>query len=133
MCGGVVFLEEGLKGIGYMLFGILFVRIIGVGIGIGIVYIDKLYVFIIVDILYFGKLKKIFLIVVGLIGYGFYNNVSLYFIIKGGFIGFLNVGIVLLVCKLIKFFLMGGYLIYSFSGGCNIFILGYMYKVKDNI
>jgi hypothetical protein len=133
MRGGAAFLDDAPKGIGHISFGASPNRTIGIGAGIGFVHINKLYVPLTVDISYFGTPGKITPIIVGSAGYGLYNNKNAYFTTKGGFTGSLNAGIALPAKKSTKFFLMGGYSIYSFTGGQNVQTAGYTYKAKDNL
>lgn len=133
MRGGAAFLEDAPKGIGHISFGLSPKRTVGMGVGIGFVHIDKLYVPLTVDISFFGTPKKVSPIIIGSAGYGLYNNKNAYFTTKGGFTGSLNAGIALPAKKSTKFFLLGGYSIYSFTGGQNIVTSGYTYKAKDNI
>jgi len=131
--GGAAFLEDAPKGIGHISFGASPNRTIGIGAGIGFVHIDKLYVPLTVDISYFGKPGKVSPIIIGSAGYGLCNEKNAYFTTKGGFTGSLNAGVALPTKKFTKFFVMGGYSIYSFSGGQNIQTAGYSYKAKDNV
>lgn len=133
MRGGAAFLEDAPKGIGHISFGLSPKKTVGIGVGIGFVHVDKLYVPLTVDISFFGTPKKVSPIIIGSAGYGLYNNKNLYFTTKGGFTGSLNAGIAFPAKKSSKFFLMGGYSIYSFTGGQNIVTSGYTYKAKDNI
>lgn len=133
MRGGAAFLEDTPKGIGHISFGLSPNKAVGIGAGIGFVHIDKLYVPLTIDISFFGKTGKISPIVVGSAGYGLYNNKNSYFTTKGGFTGSLNAGIAFPARNTTKFFVMGGYSIYSFTGGQNIQTAGYSYKAKDNI
>lgn len=133
MRGGAAFLEDAPKGIGHISFGLAPHKAIGVGVGVGFVHIDKIYIPLTVDISFFGEPKKVSPIVVGSAGYGFYNNANSYTGTKGGFTGSLNAGIALPAGKSTKFFLMAGYSIYSFTGGRNIVTSGYTYKAKENI
>lgn len=133
MRGGAAFLEDNPKGIGHISFGLSPNKSVGIGAGIGFVHLDKLYVPLTVDISFFGKPDKISPIVIGSAGYGLYNNKNQYFTTKGGFTGSLNAGVALPARKSTKFFLMGGYSIYSFTGDRNIQTSGYSYNAKDNI
>lgn len=121
------------KGIGHISFGLSPNKAVGVGVGIGFVHVDKLYVPLTVDISFFGEPKKISPIIVGSAGYGLYSNSNPYFTTKGGFTDSLNAGIALPAKKSTKFFLMGGYSIYSFTGGQNVAMSGISYKAKENI
>jgi hypothetical protein len=130
--GGTAFVNDVPKVTGNISFGVSPNRTIGIGAGIGVVDLEKTYIPLTVDISYFGKPSKASPIVVGSVGYGLYKNDSPYFTEKGGFTGSLNAGIAL-PTKISKFFIMGGYSIYSFTGGRNIQTSGYSYKAKDNI
>jgi hypothetical protein len=115
--GGAAFLDESPKGIAHLSFGISPNKTIGVGVGVGFVHIENVYLPLTVDISYFGKLGKISPIVVGSAGYGLYDYKGPRYTAKGGFTGSLNGGIAVPIKRKSKFFLMGGYSIYSYSIG----------------
>lgn len=131
--GGAAFVESSPKAIGHISFGASPNRAVGIGVGIGFIHIDKPYVPLTIDISFFGKPGKISPMIVGSAGYGLYNNSNPYFTTKGGFTGSLNAGIALPARKATKFFIMGGYSIYSFTGGSNIQTTGVSYKAKGDL
>jgi hypothetical protein len=131
--GGAAFVDEGPKAIGHMSFGASPNRAVGIGVGVGLIHVDKIYVPLTVDLSYFGKPGKITPVITGSAGYGLYNNKNPYFTTKGGFTGSLNAGIALPARKTAKFFVMGGYSIYSFNGGANIQGTGDNYKIQSNL
>lgn len=130
--GGVAFMEENTNAMGNISFGVSPNKTIGVGAGIGFVAIDNTYIPLTIDISYFGKPNKISPIIMGSAGYGVYKKANPYFTTKGGFTGSLNAGIAL-PTKYSKFFVMGGYSIYSFTGGTNLQSAGINYKTEENI
>jgi hypothetical protein len=131
--GGAAFVEDAPKAIGHISVGASPDPAVGLGIGIGFIHVNKLYVPLTIDISYFGKRGKISPIITGSAGYGIYNEKNTYFTTKGGFTGSLNAGIALPARNSSKFFVMGGYSIYSFTGGSNIQTTGTSFKVKDNV
>lgn len=130
--GGAAFTEDNPKAMGNISFGFSPNKTTGIGIGAGFVALDKTYIPLTVDLSYFGKPGKVSPIIIGSAGYGVYKNVTPYFTVKGGFTGSLNAGIALPAKKANKFFLTGGYAIYSFTGGTNLQSSGTNYYHKNN-
>lgn len=118
--GGAAFKDDIKKGIGHISIGVSPNHIFGIGTGIGFIDFDKPYIPLTVDISFFGNPGKVAPVVIGSAGYGVYEYTSRYATVKGGFTGSLNVGLSMPLKKYSKFFVTGGYAIYSFTGGTNI-------------
>jgi hypothetical protein len=131
--GGMAFKDGGTKGIGHLSIGVSPTHALGIGVGVGIIKFDKLYIPLTADISFFGKSGKITPVVIGSAGYGIYKYTTPFFTVKGGFTGSLNAGAAFPVKKHSKVFLTAGYAIYSFSGGKNIQTSGVSYSAESNI
>lgn len=131
--GGMAFKDDLKKGIAHMSMGVSPNRIVGIGAGIGYIDFDKPYIPLTVDISFFGQPGKVSPVVIGSVGYGVYSYNTLYSEVKGGFTGSLNVGLSMPVKKFSKFFVTGGYAIYSFTGGSNVAVNGNDIRSQSNI
>jgi hypothetical protein len=130
--GGAAFLDENPKGIAHLSFGISPNRTIGIGVGVGFVHIENVYLPLTVDVSYFGKPGRISPIITGSAGYGLYDYKGPHYTAKGGFTGSLNAGIAIPAKRANKFFLSGGYSIYSYSVGKVFQTPGYNFKPKND-
>lgn len=133
MRGGAAFKDDIKKGIGHISIGISPNHIFGIGAGIGFIDFDKPYIPLTVDISFFGKPGKVAPVVIGSAGYGVYEYASRYATVKGGFTGSLNVGLSMPLKKYSKFFVTGGYAIYSFTGGTNVSTSGNDIRAESSI
>lgn len=131
--GGMAFKDGDSKGITHMSIGVSPNHVLGIGAGIGYIDFDKPYIPLTIDLSFFGKPGKVSPVIIGSAGYGIYSYNTPYAEVKGGFTGSLNVGLSMPVKKYTKFFVTGGYAIYSFTGGENVQTSGTSYYRGSNI
>jgi hypothetical protein len=130
--GGAAFKEQ-TKGIAHLSVGVSNNSAFGLGLGVGYINFEKPYIPFTADISFFGKPGKISPVVLGSAGYGIHNYSKYGNVTRGGFTGSIKVGIALPTGGASKFFLTGGYSIYSFTGKRDIGMNGDGFRADGNI